>query len=214
MPVFVNRLENGMKLYDGGRAPNPRRVRIFLAEKGISIPVVPVDIMALEQKSPVIAGLNPMMRVPILELDDGSALAESVAICRYFEEIQPEPPLMGVDAKDRAVVEMWNRRMELNLGAAIGAVARHGNKGMATLEPVQVPEWADFNRTLVPGLLAWLNGELADREFIAGSRYSIADITALCMIDFMKVTRMPIGDDNIHVLRWHRTVSERPSAKA
>lgn len=203
-----------MKLYDGGRAPNPRRVRIFLAEKGISVPVVPVDIMALEQKSPAVTALNPLMRVPILELDDGSALSESVAICRYFEELHPEPALMGTDALDRANVEMWNRRMELNLGAAIGAVARHGNKGMATLEPVQVPEWADFNRGLVPGLLSWLNEELAGREFIAGSRYTIADITALCMIDFMKVTKIPIGDTNRHLLRWHGAVSGRPSAKA
>jgi len=203
-----------MKLYDGGRAPNPRRVRIFLAEKGIAIPMVPVDIMALEQKTPEVRALNPMMRVPILELDDGTALSESVAICRYFEEVQPDPPLMGTDARDRAEVEMWNRRMELNLGAAIGAVARHGNKGMATLEPVQVPEWADFNRGLVPGLLSWLNDELAGREFIAGPRYTIADITALCMIDFMKVTKMPIGEANQHLLRWHRSVSERPSARA
>ena len=121
---------------------------------------------------------------------------------------------MGVDAVDRAVVEMWNRRMELNLGAAIAAVARHGIKGMAALEPEQLPQWAEFNRALVPGLLAWLNGELADREFIAGPRYSIADITALCMIDFMKLTRIPVGDDLVHLLAWHRAVSERPSAKA
>ncbi len=108
-----------MKLYDGGRAPNPRRVRIFLAEKGLSVPMVQVDIMAGEQKAPEIAALNPMMRVPILEFDDGTVLSESVAICRYFEEMHPEPPLMGVDARDRATVEMWNRRMELNLGLAI-----------------------------------------------------------------------------------------------
>lgn len=203
-----------MKLYDGGRAANPRRVRIFLAEKGISVPLVQVDLMALQQKTPEIMALNPLMRVPILELDDGTALTESVAICRYFEELHPEPPLMGTDARDRALVEMWNRRMELNLGAAIGAVARHGIKGMATLEPIQVPEWADFNRGLVPGLLQWLNDELAERDFIAGPRYTIADITALCMIDFMKVTKMPIGENNQNLLRWHRSVSDRPSAQA
>lgn len=203
-----------MKLYDGGRAPNPRRVRIFLAEKGLSVPMVQVDIMAGEQKAPEIAALNPMMRVPILEFDDGTVLSESVAICRYFEEMHPEPPLMGVDARDRATVEMWNRRMELNLGLAIAAVARHGNKAMAVLEPVQVPDWADLNRDLIPDLLAFLNSELAGREFIAGSRYTIADITALCMLDFMKVTRIPIPDDHTHLLRWHEAVRGRPSAKA
>lgn len=203
-----------MKLYDGGRAPNPRRVRIFLAEKGISVPMVQIDIMALEQKRAPIHALNPLMRVPILELDDGTAIAESVAICRYFEALHPDPALMGRGSLDQALVEMWNRRMELNLGAAIGAVARHGNKGMVTLEPVQVPEWADFNRAQVPGLLAWLNGELADREFIAGAHYSIADITALCMIDFMKVTKIPLGEDNVHLIRWHEAVSGRPSATA
>lgn len=203
-----------MKLYDGGRAPNPRRVRIFLAEKGLSVPMVQVDIMALEQKAPEIAALNPMMRVPILEFDDGTVLSESVAICRYFEEIHPDPPLMGIDARDRATVEMWNRRMELNLGLAIAAVARHGNKAMAVLEPVQVPDWADLNRDLIPDLLALLNSELAGREFIAGPRYTIADITALCMLDFMKVTRIPIPEDHTHLLRWHGAVRGRPSAKA
>lgn len=203
-----------MKLYDGGRAPNPRRVRIFLAEKGLSVPMVQVDIMALEQKAPEIAALNPMMRVPILEFDDGTVLSESVAICRYFEEMHPDPPLMGIDARDRATVEMWNRRMELNLGLAIAAVARHGNKAMAVLEPVQVPDWADLNRDLIPDLLALLNSELAGREFIAGPRYTIADITALCMLDFMKVTRIPIPEDHTHLLRWHGAVRGRPSAKA
>ncbi|MEM1044885.1 MAG: glutathione S-transferase family protein [Pseudomonadota bacterium] len=203
-----------MKLYDGGRAPNPRRVRIFLAEKGVSVPMVQVDIMALEQKAPEIAALNPMMRVPILEFDDGTVLSESVAICRYFEEVHPEPPLMGIDARDRATVEMWNRRMELNLGLAIAAVARHGNKAMAVLEPVQVPDWADLNRDLIPDLLALLNSELAGREFIAGPRYTIADITALSMLDFMKVTRIPIPEDHAHLLRWHEAVRGRPSARA
>lgn len=203
-----------MKLYDGGRAPNPRRVRIFLAEKGISVPTVQIDIMALEQKGASIHALNPLMRVPILELNDGTAIAESVAICRYFEALHADPALMGRGAQDQALVEMWNRRMELNLGSAIGAVARHGNKGMVTLEPVQVPEWAEFNRLQVPGLLSWLNGELADREYIAGAHYSIADITALCMIDFMKVTKIPLGEDNVHLLRWHEAVSGRPSATA
>jgi len=203
-----------MKLYDGGRAPNPRRVRIFLAEKGIEIPMVQIDLGALQQKSPEISALNPLMRVPILEFDDGSALCETVAICRYFEEIQPDPPLMGLDARDRADVEMWNRRMELNLSAAIAAVARHGNKAMAVLEPVQVPEWAEFNRQRIPDILKWLDGALAGRDYIAGPRYTIADITALCALDFMKVTKIPMGEENVNLLRWHRTVSERPSARA
>jgi glutathione S-transferase len=203
-----------MKLYDGGRAPNPRRVRIFLAEKGVSVPTVQVDIMAGEQRSEAIARLNPLMRVPILELDDGTAIAESVAICRYFEEVQPDPPLFGTDARDKAIVEMWNRRLDLNLGLWVSSAARHGLESMAALEPVQVKEWAEFCRPRIVEFLDWLDRDLVGRDFIAGPRFTIADITALCVVDFMKVVRIRLEERHGTLRRWHETVSARPSAAA
>ncbi|MEM8813406.1 MAG: glutathione S-transferase family protein [Pseudomonadota bacterium] len=203
-----------MRLYDGGRALNPRRVRIFLAEKGIDVPKVDIDVMAGDQRSPEIVALNPMMRVPILVLDDGTVISESIAICRYFEEIQPDPPLMGRDPVDKARVEMWNRQMELDLGYAILAVARHGHPALKPIEPIQLADWSDLNRKKIPDLLAFLDRELANKEFIAGDAYTIADITALCMLDFMKITKIPVPDHHTNLLRWRKSVSERPSARA
>lgn len=203
-----------MKLIDGGRAPNPRRVRIFLSEKNIEVPVEPFDINTLEHQKPSFAQINPMQRVPVLILDDGTALSESVAICRYFEEFHPEPPLMGEDPLNKALVEMWNRRMELNLLAAVAASFRHIHPAMHRMEVPQVPDWGEANKAKVMKLLRWLNDELADREFIAGDRYTIADITALVAVDFLKPAKLAIPDDHRHVLRWHGQVVARPSAAA
>ena len=127
-----------MKLYDGGRAPNPRRVRIFLAEKGMSVPVERIDLAALEHKSAEFTALNPLQRVPVLVLDDGTVITESIAICRYFEGLRPEPPLFGRGALEEALVEMWNRRVELNLYQAVSAVFRHLHPSMKDME-AQVP---------------------------------------------------------------------------
>ena len=129
-----------MLLYDGGRAPNPRRVRIFLAEKGVEVPMKPVNMGELEHRSDEITSLNPLQRLPVLELDDGTILTESVAICRYFEALHPDPPLMGHDALDRAVVEMWNRRMELHLLATVANAFRHTHPAMQDWEVPQVQE--------------------------------------------------------------------------
>lgn len=203
-----------MKLFDGGRAPNPRRVRIFLAEKGIEVPLEPVDMAALGHRDDAVARLNPLKRLPVLELDDGTAIAESVAICRYFEETHPEPPLFGRDAREKALVEMWNRRMELNLLGAVGAVFRHTHPAMAEWEVPQVPEWAAANRDKVPEFLRILDAHLADSRFVAGETYSVADITGLVAMDFMKPARLQVPEDCANVARWHREVGGRPSASA
>lgn len=202
-----------MKLYTTPRAPNPRRVDIFLAEKAISVPRVDVDIMKLEHRSPGFMARNPMMRVPVLELDDGAHISETIAICRYFEELQPDPPLFGVDMVDRALVEMWQRRMELELMLHVAMAFRHLHPAMASLEVPQVAEWGEVNKPKVLAVLEWLDGELADRPFIAGDRYTVADITGLVAFDFMRPARIDVPEALTNVLRWHREVSARPSAK-
>ena len=203
-----------MLLYDGGMAPNPRRVRIFLAEKGIGVELVNVDINALEQKSDKITKLNPMQRLPILVLDDGTALSESVAICRYFEEIQPDPALMGIDARDKAIVEMWQRRMELNLMLPIAQAFRHLHPGAARLENPQIGEWGEVNKPRAIACMGILESELASREFIAGDRFSIADITAVVAMQFLKPARIDIPEEMTNLLRWFDEVSARPANKA
>jgi len=202
-----------MKLYDSQTAPNPRRVRIFLAEKGVTVPTEQVDIASAANRQPEYRAKNPTGGVPVLELDDGTYLAESVAICRYFEERQPNPPLMGTDARDRAVVEMWQRRMELELLIPIAQVFRNGHPFFAGRIP-QVAEWGEVSRTHAEASMAWLDRELATREFIAGARFTIADITALCGIDFGRVSKIRIAPEHTHLARWHAAVSARPSAKA
>lgn len=203
-----------MKLYDSRMAPNPRRVRVFLAEKGIDVPTVQVDIAKAENRTPEFLAKNPMGGVPVLELDDGAFLAESVAICRYFEEQQPEPPLFGTGARGKALVEMWNRRMELELLLPVAQCFRNTHEFFKGRIP-QVPEWGELNRKAVDKSLAWLDGELADREFVAGPRYSIADITAQCAFDFFgRILKLgPDAERHPHLSRWYEAVSARPSAK-
>jgi len=203
-----------MKLYDSKQAPNPRRTRIFLSEKGITVPTEQVDIMAQQQKMPEYTAINPMQRLPALVLDDGTVITESIAICRYFELQQPDPPMFGVGAKDVALVEMWNRRCEINFMANVAAVFRHLHPAMKELEVPQVPAWAEANKPRVTSFLEMLDGELGKREFIAGDRYSVADITALVSVDFMKPARLAVPDGAANVKRWHAAVSARPSARA
>ena len=203
-----------MKLYDSKSAPNPRRARIFLAEKGIVLPTEQVDIMTLQHKTPEYTAINPLQRMPALVLDDGTVITESIAICRYFEEVQPEPPLFGVGAKEIALVEMWNRRCEINFFANVAAVFRHLHPAMKELEVPQVPAWAEANKPRVASFLQLLDGELATREFIAGGRYSVADITALVTVDFLKPAKIPMPEGLANVARWHAAVSARPSARA
>ena len=203
-----------MKLYDSRLAPNPRRARVFLAEKGISLPTEQVSITAMEHKTPEYAAINPLQRMPVLVLDDGTAISESIAICRYFEVLQPEPPLFGVGAKEIALVEMWNRRCEMNFLANVAAVFRHLHPSMKELEVPQIPAYAEAMRPHAIWFLELLEKELAKREFIAGDRFSVADITALVAFDFMKPSRIAMPDGLTNVKRWHATVSARPSSKA
>jgi glutathione S-transferase len=201
-----------VKLYDSAMAPNPRRVRIFLAEKGIEVPTEQVDIAKAENRKAPFLAKNPMGVLPVLELDDGTCIAESIAICRYFEGVQPDPPLFGVDTQDIAVVEMWNRRMELEVFNAITGTFRNTHDFFKGRIP-QVPEWGEVCRGAAEKRLAWLDEVLADREFIAGERFTVADITALCGIDFGRVTKIGIQPEQKNLSRWHEAVSSRPSAK-
>jgi glutathione S-transferase len=203
-----------MKLYDGGRAPNPRRVRIFLAEKGITVPLEPVDLGGLQHKSDAYAAINPLQRLPALELDDGTILTETMAICRYFEALQPEPVLFGRGAKELALVEMWQRRMELNLLTAIQHVFRHQHPGMKELEKPQLPEWGEVNKPRVMDFLAILDRQLMDHRYAAGDGYSVADITGVIAIDFLKPAKLAVPPELTNVLRWYAELSARPSTKA
>lgn len=203
-----------MKILEERRAPNPRRVRIFLAEKGITVPFEPVDIMVGAHKTPEFAKLNPVQRVPVLILDDGTAISETMAICRYFEAIQPEPTLFGRSAKELAQIEMWNRRAEMNFLFTVAQCFRHSHPAMAALETPQLPAWAEANKPRVAEIIHIFNGALKDRPYLAGDSFSVADITALVAADFMKLARLTIPDGAIHFKRWHREVSSRPSASA
>src|SRR5580704_10436046 len=163
-----------MILYDGGRAPNPRRVRIFLAEKGITVATEQVDLGQLQQRSDAYSAINPMQRVPALVLDDGTVIAESIAICRYFEALQPNPPLFGRGALDIALVEMWNRRAEMHLFFHVASVFQHLHPAMAQMVSPQVPEWGEANKPRVMSSLRFFDGELKNRAYIAGADYTVA----------------------------------------
>jgi glutathione S-transferase len=203
-----------MKLYDMGRAPNPRRVRIFLAEKGIEVPSQQVDLGALEQFSDNFTALNPMQRVPVLVLDDGTVIAESVAICLYFEKLKPEPNLFGEGPLESALVEMWNRRLELHFYGPVSQAFRHTSPAMAKREIPQVAEWGAACRQKSEEFLGFLEKELGKREYVACNRFTIADITALITVDFMRVIKLSLAPEMKNLSRWHAAVSARPSAKA
>jgi len=201
-----------MKLYDGGRAPNPRRVRIFLAEKGVRIDTQQVDLGALEQKSADYSAINPLQRVPALVLDDGSVITESVAICRYFDAFYPMPELFGRPGREAAEVEMWNRRVELHLLFVVAQVFRHLHPAMKTMEVPQVPEWGEANKPRVMEFLGVLDRQLAAHPFVAGTNYTIADITGLVAIDLMKPAKIAVPEEFANVRRWYADVNARPSS--
>ena len=204
-----------MKIIETRQAPNPRRVRIFLAEKGITVPFEEVDLMKGALKTPEFSKLNPAQRVPVLVLDDGTAISETVAICRYFEETKPAAPhLFGEGATGRALVEMWQRRMELGLFFSVAQAFRHTHPAMAHLEVPQVAAWGEANKGHALAALSMLDAQLASNRFVAGGAYTIADITALVAIDFMKPARLQRPPELKHLDRWHGEVSARPSAKA
>lgn len=203
-----------MRLFDGGKAPNPRRVRMYLAEKGISVELVPVDMGALGHKSQEITARNPLQRLPVLELDDGSNLSESIAICRYFEELYPDPPLFGRDAREKAFVEMWNRRVELGYLMSVAAAFRHIHPAMKEWELPQLPEWGEINKPKAIDFLRFMDTELAGRPYVVGDMFTVADITMFIAFQFMKPARIQCPPEFVNVLRWYDDVVARPSADA
>lgn len=200
-----------MKIIEAPGAPNPRRVRIFAAEKGLDIPLEAVDLMAGDHKTEAFKRLNPYCTVPVLVLDSGEALSETVAICRYLESLQPEPALFGREGLAAARVEMWNRRMEFSILRPVAHVFRHTHERGAKLESPQVPEWAEANRTRAAHALALLNDQLGENAFVAGDDFTIADITAFVGVGFMKPARMTWPDGLDHLARWYETVKARDS---
>jgi glutathione S-transferase len=209
-----------MKLYDCKPAPSPRRVRIFLAEKNVTLPAVQVDLKGGEQLRPEFARLNPWCTVPALELDDGTTISEAVACCRYLEEAFPEPALMGREAKDKAVIAMWDHRCEMDGFLAVAEALRNsspGMKGRALAGPVgyeQIPALAERGRTRVGHFFEVLDRRLGECEYVAGPAYSVADITAFVSVEFASWLKlMPTeGQTNLH--RWLGAMRERPSAGA
>lgn len=202
-----------MILWDSKTAPNPRRVRIYLAEKGITVPTQQIDIAAKENRAPAFLAKNPLGGVPVLELDDGTCIAESIAICRYFEEQQPEPPLFGTGPTDRALVEMWQRRMELSLLVPVSHAFQHTHQFFAG-RITQVADYGAAAKATAERQLQWLDGQLGDRAYVAGDRYTVADITALVAVDFGRVSGIRIKPEQKNLARWHADVSSRPSATA
>jgi glutathione S-transferase len=203
-----------MKLYNSNLAPSPRRVRIFLAEKGVSIPRVDVDLGKLEHKTLAFSALNPFQTIPILELDDGTRIAETIAICRYIEALWPAPNLFGSTAVEQAMIEMWQRQLELRLLFPIAQVVRHSHPKMAEMENPQVPDWAAVNRPKALHAMALVDETLSDQPFIAGERFTVADITGLVALDFAKSARIAIPPELVHLNRWHEVLKMRPSAAA
>ncbi len=203
-----------MKLYDGGRAPNPRRVRIFLAEKGISVPTEQVDLGNLQQRTEAYAAINPLQRVPALVLDDGTVITESLAICRYFEALQPDPPLFGKGALQSALIEMWNRRVEFHLYMPVSTVFQHLHPAMKAMVDPQVSAWGEANKPRIFDFLRFLDRELKSRPYVAGENFTVSDILAMVAVDFMKVSKLSVPEELADLRRWYALVSARPSASA
>ena len=204
-----------MRLFTYAGAPNPRRVHIYLAEKGLEVPFEHVDIVKRENREPAFLERNPLGGVPVLELDDGTCIAESVAICRYFEALHPEPPLFGTTPEEQATIEMWSRRVELNGMRPVGMVWIHGSPLTKAVNPHQIAEVAEQNRGLVHQFYAFLDRSLERREWLAGDAFTIADILALTTIDFAsRFVELPYDPGLGTLAAWHARASARPSASA
>jgi len=205
-----------MKLYQSDRAPNPRRARVFMAEKGVDmsqVEIINLDLMAAENLSDEYKRKNPLGGVPTLELDNGTCIGESMAISRYFEELYPEPPLMGRDPEEKAIIEMWNRRMELNLLLPVAMAFRNISGAFTDREKCST-EFGEISLERATQMFGFLDKHLANSEYVAGDNFSVADITALCTVDFARVVKLRIGEDQTHLKRWHDSMSARESAKA
>jgi len=203
-----------MKLYDSRRAPNPRRVRWFMAEKGIEdVEIVDIDIFGGQHRQPNYLAKAGLPNVPALEIDDATTITESVAICRYLESVYPEPNLFGRDPLETAVIEMWTRRAEMLLSTPLMMAVRHAHPALAAIE-TQVPEIAKTNRKAAERALKVFDRRLADSEFIAADRLTIADILAVTGIDFARMVRFRPDAELVHVNRWLKAMMDRPAAKA
>lgn len=209
-----------MKFYDCTTAPSPRRVRIFAAEKGMELETVQVDLAKGEQFGAEFRQINPDCSVPVLELEDGTRLTEVVAICQYLEEAQAEPALFGVTAVERALVTMWNIKIEQQGFIAAQEAFRNAAKGLkqhaitGPTEFAQIPELAVRGRERINLFFKRLDDQLADKPFIAGKNFSIADISAMVVVDFVGWIKMPIPEDATQLARWYESVSNRSSAEA
>ena len=204
-----------MKLYTSHRAPNPRRVRWVLAEKGVEdVDLVELDIMSGEHRTPEYRAKVGVPHVPALELDDGTTISESIAICRYLESVYPEPNLFGRDASEQAVIEMWTRRCEFYLANPLMLNVRHSHPALVALEATQVPQVADYNRLAAEKFMRTLDRRLADHEFIAADRFTIADVVAVVGLDFARLVKYRPPEEFAHLARWLEASRARPAAKA
>lgn len=204
-----------MKLYTSHRAPNPRRVRWVMAEKGIEdVELVEIDIMAGEHRTPEYRARVGVSHLPALELDDGTTISESIAIGRYLEALNPEPNLFGRDAREQAVIEMWTRRCEFYLANPIMFSVRHSHPALAALEATQLPQVAEYNRLTAERFMKTLDRRLADNEFIATDRFTIADIVAVVGLDFARLVKYRPPEELAHLARWLAETRARPAAKA
>lgn len=202
-----------MKLFSAAYAPNPRRVTMFIAEKGLEIETINLDLAAGAQHEAAFKTKSPLAQAPVLELDDGRCLTESRAICAYLEALHPEPNLMGEDPYERAHIEMWDRRVEHAFMLPLMFWVRHGHPVMARVEPNQTEGVASFNQAQAMKAAAYLNDELASRPWIAGERFTIADITAACGVDFAKMMKWRPGEELPHLARWRAAIGERAAGK-
>jgi glutathione S-transferase len=203
-----------MKIYEASTAPNPRRVRIFLAEKGIDMNYVQVDIASGENLQAHMRAKNPTTKIPFLELDNGDCIGETVAICRYFEELYPDTPaLMGRSPQEKAEIEMWHRRVEFHLMMPVGMCFQH-TSGYFKDRMTPVAEYGVVSGQMALDFMAQLNERLETSTYIAGESFSIADICALCALDFARVVKLRIDDSQVHLKRWYDLVSKRESAGA
>ena len=204
-----------MKLYTSHRAPNPRRVRWVLAEKGVEdVTMVELDIMAGEHRTPEYRARVGVPHVPALELQDGTTISESVAICRYLESVYPEPNLFGRDAAEQAVIEMWTRRCEFYLANPIMLNVRHSHPALAALEATQLPQVAEYNKLSAEKFMRTLDRRLAEHEFIASDRFTIADVVAVVGLDFARLIKYRPPEEFTHLARWLEASRARPAAKA
>jgi glutathione S-transferase len=202
-----------MKIYDTKTAPSPRRVRIFLAEKNIPIEYVQIDLQKGENISPEMRAKNPVGKIPILELDDGTCISEGASICLYFEELYPDINLLGRDALEKATIDMWHRQVELYFFGQVGMCFQH-TTGYFKDRMTPVKEYGEVAGENAKRFLNVLEKRLAESEFIAADRFTIADITALIAIDFARVVNIKISEEQTNLKRWYNAVSSRPSAKA